>query len=245
MKKITTRNWIILAAICGLSMTLVHCTSVKNQSLGPKSEFSNEPFVEAYLEFPGPRRLWAGPQTVVIHVKAKDGETPELAVTPAYFQSAPLEVSEEKVTIAKRAISSTTEDEVSAASGKAQVLKVGTRMKMPVAAVRDELADIIDSFEDTPVAATGCAFPVRMKLIRTNGGVLEKVGCRGSAAWTKTASEAASRFLASASYLETQPTVVERAVANHADEAKPAEHNDHDSKPVKKQERESGHGDAH
>jgi len=227
MKTNLTRAIVLTTAIAATSLLLTQCTSVKNQSLGPKSEFSNEPFVEAYLEFPGPRRLWAGPQTVILHVTAKDGESPELAVTPAYFQSAPQAPTAgegEPATIVKRTLSSVQGEEgeesaPQAEAEKTQVLKVGTKMKMPVAAVRDELADIIDSFEDNAnVATTGCAFPIRMKLIRQNGGVLEKWGCRGGAAWTKTASEAASRFLASASYLENSPVGhAEKSDSKHAD----------------------------
>ena len=89
MKHLKTRFLTSFFTAGALSTWLfMGCTSVNNKSIGPHAELNGEPFTEAYFEYPGPRRIWAGPQTFVVHVTAKEGEKAKIALTPASLASA-------------------------------------------------------------------------------------------------------------------------------------------------------------
>jgi hypothetical protein len=153
------------------------------------------PVVEAFLEFVGPPDRWAGPPTMMIHLTAKDPEFAELAVTPAI--SGPGARMDLRRT--QRASS----------SGPA---RIGATL------ARESLAELTMAVQAESELATfsGCLFPVRVKLVRADGSVTERSGCRTLTGWPVALSLTTSRVLtASLRSPATQQT--NRAVAKAAD----------------------------
>jgi hypothetical protein len=60
---------------------------------------------------------------------------------------------------------------------------------------RDQVARLAEAIRDDDSPFSGCLNPVRVRLIRTDGILLERQGCRGQEGWPKVASEVASHFL--------------------------------------------------
>jgi len=55
--------------------------------------------------------------------------------------------------------------------------------------LRARLSQLAESVEDSKIEYPGgCLYPVRIRLLRADGGVVEKAGCRSSRGWVKDAS---------------------------------------------------------
>jgi hypothetical protein len=117
---------------------------------------ASKPVVEAFLEYVGPPQKWAGPSSFVVHVTARDLKKTEVAIFPAQFAQ-PL----------NRAVAST------ASTGQAAVEPEG---------IRDQLAELAGSLSKDS-SWYGCLYPVRVRLIREDGSLLDKYGCRGQDGW--------------------------------------------------------------
>lgn len=138
------------------------------------SSLEPAPVVEAYLEFVGPPERWAGPQTLTVHLTARDGDFARLAVTP------PLPAEGARVN-----------------SREPQGAFVGSNLIAP-AAVRESLAELaaaVRSQPDQDQTFSGCLFPLRLKLIQADGVVTEKDGCRTLTGWPLAFARATDRVL--------------------------------------------------
>lgn len=135
--------------------------------------------IEAYIEYPGPAERWAGPQSLLVRVSAKDGsESGQVLITPELFSK--LEVRSPK-----------------------GVARMPAPMAMDTEATRAQLAELAAALqqdgEDTAaVQFRGCLYPVRVRLVRSDGAIMEKHGCRAHEGWTAEVSRLTSVFLADA-----------------------------------------------
>ncbi len=130
---------------------------------------STQPYVEAYVEYRGPQARWAGPAAWTLQVVAKDSGAPEITV--------PLAWRNDVTTNARKPASQTITSE------EARV-KIGA------------LAQAITDAGET--SFTGCMYPLHVRLIRADGKVLDKQGCRGQSQWDQAASGAVDYFMAAA-----------------------------------------------
>lgn len=160
------------------------CMSTQNQSQLDKSSgqtVSNSPFVEAYIEYASPQAKWVGPSSFILHVTAKDGDQATVQTVPQLFvMAAP----------AANIVHERTPASGSAAGASA--LKT-----IPASFAREQIAQLAKKAQDGPDPEfKGCTSPLRLRLIRADGGLVEKVGCRGLAGWSKESSETVARVLA-------------------------------------------------
>ncbi len=128
------------------------------------------PYVEAYLEYTGPAARWAGPNTFVVHVVAKDLSVAEISIRPDLFGS--LQAGQE----AKRGLANYQPSEAT-----------------PVA--RAHLSELAKAMEDSNDSFFACLYPVRVRLLRADGSVFERNGCRSREGWASVASKTLSQFL--------------------------------------------------
>src|SRR5947209_8332355 len=81
------------ALVVALGAIASGCLSTQNQSsldgTTSKDGVSTQPFVELFVEYPGPQAKWAGPASYVLHVTAKDGGDAEIAFTPKLLTAKP------------------------------------------------------------------------------------------------------------------------------------------------------------
>src|SRR6185295_670703 len=81
----------IIVLIAGLLLTLAaSCVGMHGQSTLDAIQGSiteNKPVVEAYIEYPGPQERWAAPSSLAIHITARDGSDPTIAISPNVFQT--------------------------------------------------------------------------------------------------------------------------------------------------------------
>ena len=127
-----------------------------------------QPYVEAYIEYQGPQQRWAGPANWVMHVTAKDSGEPEIILPDAWRQDA--------TSLARKPASHGTTAEESRA-------KIGA---------------LAASMEEDDAGFHGCLAPVHVRLVRQDGYVVDKQGCRDQSHWAKAASEAVDYFLSAA-----------------------------------------------
>jgi hypothetical protein len=173
MNKLLTnrcREW----AIAGLLITATGCVGSQPQSAMDAME-AGMAFVEGYIEFGGPDARWAGPESIILHVDARDGVDAKLDLTPTIFKRGGKKGG---ASTARRALAS-----------------AGNAVAIPSEAVRGMLADLAATLDSPDRAFRGCLSPVRVRLIRSDGAVVERQGCRTQIAWTRTASRIFSDLL--------------------------------------------------
>lgn len=153
--------------------------------MAENSEQAGEgPFVEAYIEYTGPQSKWAGPPTFVMHVKARENETPMISVTPNMFNTAQLREP------------SSLRTNPGAAEVEKDKNKAAATVTLKPDAIRERLADFAEEVQDAGDGDfKGCLYPVRVWLIRSSGVILEKHGCREHKGWVTTANELVSDFI--------------------------------------------------
>lgn len=171
-------------AIC---VSLTGCMSMQSGSTLDQISgvlSSNEPFVEAYFEYPGPNERWAGPRSFVLHVLAKEGENAKVEILSKSAES-PFDA------VAKRTV-----------AGAPAELK-----KLPRDIARDLIGNFATALSPTAEADTahvGCVHPVRIRLIKLGGALIEKQGCRGVGQWTRAASELVAYLVTTERYGYTE-----------------------------------------
>ncbi|MCM2277468.1 MAG: hypothetical protein NDJ89_05280 [Oligoflexia bacterium] len=155
----------------------IGCTSLQNQNpienaLQSLKGTTGKPYVEAYIEYTGPADKWAGPATFLMHVVAKDSGPAVISIVPPLFGDAML--------------SETTRAPASAdpktSSGDA---------------ARERLTRLAGELQGDEPSFRGCLSPVRVRLLRSDGALLEKQGCRGTQGWPKAVSDTVSYFISS------------------------------------------------
>ncbi len=132
---------------------------------------SASPFVEAYLEYQGPPERWAGPGTVLVHLVAHDLNHAELTVRPDLLT----QIYDQGEQMGIRRISST--------------------QPRPTGQVaRERLSYLAESILNEKTAFYGCLYPIRARLVRGDGSVVEKMGCRSLQGWPSIASRTVSEM---------------------------------------------------
>ncbi len=134
-------------------------------------------YVETYIQYAGPQEKWSGPGQLIVHVNAREAGNAQISVTPPSFQ-APAEPD-------KPAEPGTTVQQRTLASAKALTSEQA----------RDQLAHLATEMQGADTPFYGCLYPVRVRLVRADGALLEKQGCRGQGGWTKAASDTTAFFL--------------------------------------------------
>jgi hypothetical protein len=184
---------LVAGVAISLTVTGWGCLSMQSQSTLDAANGaggSNQPFVEAYIEYPGPQAKWSGPASFILHVTAKDAgpaqitTTPELATAdkPAALPTAPSDHSEDEVS-----------QRAPAASGLAHMVTPFRNMSSDEA--RSQLAYLANSLQGAQAPFRGCMSPVRVRLVRANGSLLERLGCRSELGWSRAVSESVSTFV--------------------------------------------------
>lgn len=155
------------------------------------------PVVEAFVEFVGPHRKWLGPEATQLHVVLKGGQKPSISFSPERLSGIAASKSEgspehQKAIAANAGPNAAPADakrnpaEVVPTVGTDSIASDPTSDK--IRAALDELTNSAFS-EANNLPPKGCLYPVRLRLVRTDGTLLEKEGCRGGAAWVRKAEE--------------------------------------------------------
>lgn len=180
------------------------CMSMQNQpameALQQKGA-APKPYVEAYVEYRGPAERWSGPTTFLLHVQAKDNGLARVSVTPALF-SKPVEPQMPHPEVAGRALAS-----LAGAASALPAVKGAASAAVPAPnsnpvskgitgeAAREQLTQLASAIQGGDITFRGCLSPVRVRLIRSDGALLEKHGCRSQEGWPRAVSETVSRFI--------------------------------------------------
>ncbi len=147
--------------------------------LGPQSQMSldeiqnsvsSQPYVEAYIEYGSPQEKWSGPTAFMLHINAKETGTAQLTLTPQIVGQAKPEA-----TLILRTPASVEQSGMSANIA------------------RDHLSELATALQGPEHAFSGCLNPIRVRLIRQDGALTEKQGCRGYG-WSRSASEKVDAF---------------------------------------------------
>jgi hypothetical protein len=163
------------------------CLSMQSQSTldgaGNNVNNSNSPFVEAYVEYPGPQAKWAGPASFILHVSAKDAGLAAITTTPELLVAKPgSEPGAEPVEVLHRAPASQ--------PGSASQ----PNKKMTSEEARSQLAHLANALQGAQAPFRGCMSPLRVRLVRADGGIFERQGCRSELGWSRAVSETVSVF---------------------------------------------------
>lgn len=169
-----------LIGFCGVCASLAYLLTGcvgggQNSTLNEIQEASGEKaaqsIVEGYIEYVGAPHRWAGPNSMIVYLNARNANHAEIQVTPAPVVLK-ADGSEESRNPASQTASANTEE------------------------VRRWLAEL-NEVANVPVqSAGGCLYPVRIRLVAQDSQVKEFVGCRGSMGWTAKMNEVTSRALA-------------------------------------------------
>lgn len=158
------------------AVILSGCVSAHNDSLTEalNSDHSGSAYVEGYVEYSGPNSRWAGPVTFGIHIDAREPGNAIIHYTPESYNP-----QDDRPQIKARTLAS------------ASMPQKGVAMDL----ARQNLAYLAVSMDQTSSSFAGCMYPVRARLVRADGAVKEKQGCRGTSGWPVFASEMVSNFI--------------------------------------------------
>ena len=173
-------------------LALSACSSLNDESgaLSALSEFAaKQSVVEATIEFSGPAPQWVGPQTLTLEVNTRDTETPQIEITPDFHWKE------------KRSSEVIWLDHQRAPAGVLSLNalpKANLKLNYSSELAREQLnqlAQVMEKEDSKDAQFTQCLYPVRARLIRSDGGVVEKNGCRGMGKWEQNASDYASYLI--------------------------------------------------
>ena len=169
--------WKTVTLISSMALTLGSgCSQLKGpQKPDPKTAITDpaginsQAVVEAYLEYIGPPERWAGPKPFVIHVDATHVSGIQVKITSAFEDS----------------------------EMRGWAAKSGGSLRIPTTAeARNQLTElaVVSSSQVVP-AFQACVNPIRVRLIRADQSVVEKLGCRGQGEWAAKVSNLTSHFV--------------------------------------------------
>lgn len=138
-------------------------------------------FVEAFIEYSGPRGQWAGPASFLLHVSAKEGEKVTVKVTPKdlYRQSGGWVDVTSRAPAAGVPLTAPAPDVPVTAEAAPEASEV----------MRDRLEGLAEAIEQSQETFRACVNPIRVRMVRADGAVKDWQGCRGSRGWAKSVSE--------------------------------------------------------
>ena len=137
---------------------------------------SQSPIVEAYVEYTGAPARWAGPASFILHVNAKDAKTAEVSVKHEMLSQQVLEKALNPNSV----------------RAPASVTEVPARSSVEA---RSSLAKLGEALDGETAESQGCLSPIRVRLIREDGSLLEKGGCRSGLGWPAVASQTVNYFM--------------------------------------------------
>lgn len=161
-----------LLTLVGSLLSLSGCFTAQNPStleaIDAAAGAKGQPFVEAYFEFGGPAAKWAGPESSVVRVLARDASgKAQVSVTP----------DPRGMNVVGRA----------PAEARAGVWTAEY--------ARAQFAEMAAIMENDPTYSGPCMFPVRVRLVRQDGSVFEKSGCRSQQGWPGLVSRTVSQLV--------------------------------------------------
>jgi hypothetical protein len=173
MKKKISALVFVQALFFALGLLLAPaCVSTNNDDLTSPvapSDHSGAPFTEAYIEYPGPNDKWSGPQNFVVHIQTRGTTSAQITIVPKQ-QNAPTQGGTQAGT-----------------DTDAQIV--------PIEMVRDQLARLSAAIQEKENTFRPCLYPVRVNLIRSDGALVERQGCRGNEGWPRVASEVVNHLM--------------------------------------------------
>jgi hypothetical protein len=169
------------AISCLAALMMSGCSGIKTEVIKTPvtqttDQSRNSPFIEAYLEYVGPPERWAGPSNLLVHLVAKDLTNTEFSVRPDLITQ-----------LGEKA-------EIKEGSRLPSSTSTTDRPKGQVA--REKLAFLAESINTDRTPFFGCLYPVRARLIRADGSLVEKFGCRSFQGWASVASHTVSQMFA-------------------------------------------------
>ena len=185
---------IAAAAVIGGCMSARNHPALEAVQKGQEGQGASGPtYVEAYIEYPGPQQKWAGPESFVLHVMAKEGKMAELTATPDWFNKT-------TVKLASRRLASALSEAAKGAEAAKQQPGL-SNFAVPKDVAREKLRYLAGAIQNGPEPVfKGCLSPVRVRLVREDGQFLEKTGCRSETGWPHVASESVEYFMTAMLY---------------------------------------------
>lgn len=166
------RNIALSGLLAASAAGIAGCLSMQNQAtLDEVQKAVGSPVVEGFIEYQGPSKKWAGPATFMLHVVAKDAGPAQINVSPALFNTM------NSITVNGRAPAAT----------QAQPLS-GEK-------AREMLTHLHAALQSADTPYHGCLSPLRVRLVRADGTITEKQGCRSQFGWARATSEATHEFI--------------------------------------------------
>lgn len=169
----------ILFGFLAVSWVFSGCMGNQRQGVGA-GLIPDQPFTEAYVEFTGPGERWGGPTTFAIQVHAKDAQGLRVAILPKGIFGK-----------AVKSKSKPTEVEV---QGRGPA--VAAPKPLNLAQMRDRLAGLSEIIDEASGNFAGCLYPIKVRMVRTDGGIKDWQGCRGGKGASRGVSEFTSDLLA-------------------------------------------------
>lgn len=178
---------LVVGALGALLITGAGCLSTQTQTSLDGSQPAS-PFVEAYIEYPGPQEKWSGPASFILHVTAKDNGFVQIVTTPAW-------ASEDNKAVPAPAHEPV---EVHGRVPASALSKTATKRQMASEEARELLSHLHTAIQGGGATFKGCMSPVRVRLVRADGGLVEKQGCRSEIGWARAVSETFNVFVSAA-----------------------------------------------
>lgn len=177
-------------SLSSLLLAMPACFNIQNHPAVESVQSTRElgglqPVVEAYIEYPGPQPKWGGPASFIVHVLARDSRKTQVTITPSLLNMPEARKLDGNVTVNSRQPASTD----------------GLAAEAVHQGVRDKLHQLAEAIQEKTPEFRGCLYPVRLKLIRADGSLVEALGCRSQSGWPLAVSAAASYF---SKYAEAQ-----------------------------------------
>ncbi|MBC7692825.1 MAG: hypothetical protein H7222_13775 [Methylotenera sp.] len=184
------------------------------------SQINHSPIVEAYLNYEAAPSKWVGPAAFVVHVQAKDSVQAEFSVRHGMHSYVAPEVKKSTQKVIHRSLASEGGGHHHEVAAKAS--KTATKKEMPAV---DETGESVSSYglslstevlrerlhtlaelvadEDQNPEVKGCLSPLKVRLVRSDGSVLEKEGCRNALGWPGYVSQMVSALISARTDLPT------------------------------------------
>jgi hypothetical protein len=133
---------------------------------------------------PGRGRRFARRSSFILHVSARDAGAAQIAVTPTLstVEDAPPGRTDEPELLHRAP--------ANAATGSAAAAH-----RLTSDEAREQLAHLATALQGPQAPFHGCMSPVRVRLVRADGGIFERQGCRSELGWSRAVSEAVSSFV--------------------------------------------------
>lgn len=167
-----SRNKILTGMGILIAASVSGCSSGKPAATATKAA-QESPFVEATIEYIGPPRKWAGYETLSIHLSASGAQNAQVTVVPD------LMLAQQRMP-------------ASLVSPQATSAHVSPDL------LRTQLAELGKAVQQPEPEFSECMYPVRVRLVRADGTVLQKEGCRSPKGWPALVSQSASRWMKTA-----------------------------------------------